>query len=192
MSNEEKEVVDRPTNEDVADTDESADGAPDVTGEFSLDELRALANELERTQDQIKRQAAEFQNYRRRTEQEKAQMVEFGKKLVVEQLLDIIDDFQRSLEAATEAAEEEESSPAFDSLRSGVEMVYAKLMDELGKLGVETIDAVGEPFDEELHEALMQQPAPEGTEPGTVLTEIQQGYRLGDRVIRHARVVVAT
>lgn len=192
MSNEEKEVVDHPTNED-ADTDESADdGAPRVTDEFSFEELRALANELERTQEQIKRQAAEFQNYRRRTEQEKAQMVEFGKKLVVEQLLDVIDDFQRSLEAATEAAEEGESSPAFDSLRSGVEMVYAKLMDELGRLGVETIDAVGEPFDEELHEALMQQPAPEGTEPGTVLTEIQQGYRLGDRVIRHARVVVAT
>jgi len=214
MSKEQKDVMDRPADESGdkqsatdsrAPADEPSDSGKDAgrdagsdsgsgpaTGEFSLDELKALADQLERTQDQIKRQAAEFQNYRRRTEQEKAQMVEFGKKMVVEQLIDVIDDFRRSLDAATEAADEGESGPAFESLKSGVEMVYSKLMDELGKLGVETIDAVGKPFDEDLHDALMQQPAPEGTEPGTVLTEIQKGYRLGDRVIRHARVVVAT
>lgn len=220
MSKEQKEVMDRDESSDDAlagTVDEPTDGgsspddnptddqtvtseaeeAPDAAqstgarGEFTLEELKALANQLEHSQDQIKRQAAEFQNYRRRTEQEKAQMVEFGKKLVVEQLLDVIDDFRRSLDAAAEVAGDGESGPAFESLRSGVEMVYSKLMDELAKLGVETIDAVGEPFDEELHEALMQQPAPEGTAPGTVLAEIQKGYRLGDRVIRHARVVVA-
>lgn len=203
MSKEQKEVmdpvdeesVDEPIDPDDDVVDEAPTGgdeSPLTTGEFSLEEMKALANELERSRDQIKRQAAEFQNYRRRTEQEKSQMVEFGKKLVIEQLLDVIDDFRRSLDAATEAAGDGETGPAFESLRSGVEMVYSKMMDELGKLGVETIDAVGEPFDEELHEALMQQPAPEGTNPGTVLAEIQKGYRLGDRVIRHARVVVAT
>lgn len=202
MSKEQKEVVDLenaddPRDETVNDgSDASGDGndadSTRVMGEFSLEELKALADQLERSQEQIKRQAAEFQNYRRRTEQEKAQMVEFGKKLVVEQLLDVIDDFRRSLDSANEVAGDGETGPAFESLKSGVEMVYSKLMDELAKLGVETIDAVGEKFDEDLHEALMQQPAPEGTEPGTVLAEIQKGYRLADRVIRHARVVVAT
>ncbi|NNF03218.1 MAG: nucleotide exchange factor GrpE [Rhodothermales bacterium] len=204
MSKEQKEVLDREasSDEDVPgpasdpiDTESDSpedDGDRASTGDFTLEELRALADQLEQSQDQIKRQAAEFQNYRRRTEQEKAQMVEFGKKLVVERLLDVIDDFRRSLDAAAEAAEDGETGPAFESLQSGVEMVYSKMMDELSKLGVETIDAVGERFDEDLHEALMQQPAPEGTDPGTVLAEIQKGYRLGDRVIRHARVVVAT
>jgi molecular chaperone GrpE len=168
------------------------ESAGESTDTNQVDELHELADQLERAQDQVKRQAAEFQNYRRRTELEKSQMVDFGKILVVEQLLDVIDDFRRSLDAAADVEQEGETSPAYDSLRSGVEMVYDKLMDELAKLGVETIDAVGQEFDEEKHEALLQQPAPEGTEPGTVLAEIQKGYRLGDRVIRHARVVVAS
>ncbi len=156
-------------------------------------EIDELKTELEAANDQWKRTAAEFQNYRRRTEQEKAQMVTFGKSLVVGQLLDIVDDFQRSLEATdkAEAEADTELSPAYRSLKSGVELVYQKLMDELTKLGVEVIEAEGEAFDEDVHEALMQQPAPEGLDEGTVLAVVQTGYRMGDRVLRHAKVVVA-
>lgn len=156
-------------------------------------EIDELKTELEAANDQWKRTAAEFQNYRRRTEQEKAQMVTFGKSLVVGQLLDIVDDFQRSLEATdkAEAETDTELSPAYRSLKSGVELVYQKLMDELSKLGVEAIEAEGEAFDEDMHEALMQQPAPDGVEEGTVLAVVQTGYRMGDRVLRHAKVVVA-
>lgn len=157
-------------------------------------EIEELKEELGKANDQWKRTAAEFQNYRRRTEQEKAQMVTFGKSMVVSKLLDIVDDFQRSLDA-TEKAEAEvdgEFSPAYTSLKSGVVLVYQKLMDELTRLGVEAIVADGLPFNEEEHEALMQQPAPEGVEPGTVLGVVQQGYRMGDRVLRHAKVVVAS
>jgi molecular chaperone GrpE len=156
-------------------------------------EIDELKTELEAANDQWKRTAAEFQNYRRRTEQEKAQMVTFGKSLVVGQLLDIVDDFQRSLEATdkAEAESEAELSPAYRSLKSGVELVYQKLMDELAKLGVEAIEAEGEVFDENMHEALMQQPAPDGVDEGTVLAVVQTGYRMGDRVLRHAKVVVA-
>lgn len=156
-------------------------------------EIDELQSELEAANDQWKRTAAEFQNYRRRTEQEKAQMVTFGKSLVVNQLLDIVDDFQRSLQATEKAEAEAKSglSPAYRSLKSGVDLVYQKLMDELTKLGVETIEAEGEPFNEEHHEALMQQPAPDGVEEGTVLSVVQTGYRMGDRVLRHAKVVVA-
>ena len=176
--------------------DDSADAVIQAIDELAdrASEIEQLRNELADMEDRLKRQAAEFQNYRRRTEKEKSQMVEFGKTLVVQPLLDVVDDFRRSLEATADAekALDEETTPAYDSLKSGVEMVYQKLMDELGKLGVEPIEAEGQPFDENEHEALMQQPAPEGIQPGTVLNEIQKGYRLGDRVIRHARVVVAS
>ncbi|MDX1548788.1 MAG: nucleotide exchange factor GrpE [Rhodothermales bacterium] len=154
-------------------------------------QLETLAHELERTKEQLLRQAAEFQNYRRRTEKERAALLDRGRAQVIEPLLDVLDDFRRSLEAAAEAETEEQGGPAYRALRQGVELVYQKYSDELMKLGVERIEAVGQPFDEHLHEAMMQQPAPEGTAPGTVLAEIQRGYRLGDRVLRHARVVVA-
>ena len=157
-------------------------------------EIERLKEELEQATDQVKRQAAEFQNYRRRTEQEKAMSVTLGKSLVISSLLDTIDDFERSLDATNKAESETESelSPVYQSLKSGVELVYEKLTGELKKLGVEPIEAVGEPFDEELHEAMMQQPAEEGQEAGIVLTEIQRGYRMGDRVLRHARVIVSS
>jgi len=156
-------------------------------------EIEQLQEELSQAEDRIKRQAAEFQNYRRRTEQEKSQMVTFGKTLVVKQMLDVLDDFARSLDATEQAESEVEGdlSPAYQSLKSGVQLVFQKLTDELEKLGVEAIESVGKPFNEDEHEALMQQPAPEGTEPGTVISEIQKGYRMGERVLRHARVVVA-
>ncbi|NNE71253.1 MAG: nucleotide exchange factor GrpE [Rhodothermales bacterium] len=152
-----------------------------------------LEEELAGLKDKLMRQAAEFQNYRRRTDQEKDQMMDFGKLLVVQQLLDVIDDFRRSLDAAENVGDnpDPETLPeAFKSLHTGVAMVYGKLLGELAKLGVEQIDAVGKPFDEGEHEALMSQPAEDGQEPGQVVSEIQTGYRMGDRVIRHARVVV--
>ncbi len=157
-------------------------------------EIERLNNELGQATDQLKRQAAEFQNYRRRTEQEKAQSVTLGKSLVITSLLEIIDDFERSLEATNKAEQdvEGELSPTYQSLKNGVDLVYQKLKGELTRLGVEPIEAIGLPFNEDLHEAMMQQPAAEGEEAGIVLTEIQRGYRMGDRVLRHARVIVSS
>ena len=157
-------------------------------------EIERLKEDLELSTDQLKRQAAEFQNYRRRTEQEKAQSVSLGKSIVIQRLLDVTDDFHRSLDATAQAEGENEGalSPAYQSLKSGVELVYQKLMDELTKLNVEPIESVGKPFNEDEHEALMQQPAGEGEEEGMVVSEIQRGYRMGDKVLRHAHVIVTT
>ncbi len=157
-------------------------------------ELEKLREEVEQANDQWRRSAAEFQNYRRRTESEKAQMVSYGKSLVVSGLLDVVDDFERSLEATrqAEAEFEGELSPIYESLKSGVDLVYQKLAGELARLEVEPIEAKGQPFDENAHEAIMQQEAPEGVEPGTVLEIVQPGYRMGDRVLRHAKVIVAS
>jgi len=156
-------------------------------------EIERLKEELAQSTDQLKRQAAEFQNYRRRTEQEKSQSVSLGKSIVIQRLLDIVDDFHRSLEATNqaEAVAEGELSPAYTSLKSGVELVYQKLMDELTKMNVTVMETVGHVFNEEEHEALMQQPAADGQDVGIVISEIQRGFRMGDKVLRHARVIVS-
>lgn len=159
-----------------------------------LDEQLSTEEELRTVRDRLLRQAAEFQNFRRRVEQERKQDVKFGQSIVLQELLDVFDDLRRSVEAATEAGDEAEDpdSSRHESLREGVDLVYQKFSEILQRFGVEPIDAVGKPFDEQEHEAMMQQPAPEGTEPGTVLAEIQKGYRMGERVLRHSKVVVAS
>lgn len=155
------------------------------------DELEQARAELASVQDQLKRQAAEFQNYRRRTAQEKNMLVDYGKGLVLQHLLGVVDDFGRSKEAAEKLEGQENVETAYQALKQGVDLVYDKFMSELARQGVEPIEAVGKPFDEHEHEAMLQQPAPEGTESGMVLQEVQKGYRLGDRVLRHSKVIVS-
>ena len=160
----------------------SDDGSPS--------ELESLRAERDDARDRLLRQAAEFQNFRKRTAQERDTLVELGKVLVIERMLEVVDDLERSLGAVDEA-ESDRDTRAYQALKQGFELVYRKLVDELVRLDVEPIEAVGQPFDENLHDAMMQQPAPQGIAPGTVLTEIQKGYRLGDRILRHSKVVVA-
>jgi len=136
------------------------------------------------------RKAAEFENFRRRMDREKKRRREAGKITVLESMLEVMDDFERSLDAAHDLDDAEDPEAAYESLKGGVEMVFQKFQDQLESLGVEPIEAEGEPFDEQLHEAMMRQPSEEAA-PGTVLEEIQKGYTMGDRVIRHSRVVVA-
>ncbi len=167
--------------------EENAEETPETTSEVA-----DLQTELKETKDRLLRQVAEFQNYKRRTEQEKTMLFEAGKAKVVQQMLEILDDFTRSVDAVKQLEEKEDQlQEGYEQLKQGVELVFDKFQNELTRLGVEPIEAKGQPFNEQEHEALMQQPAPEDTEPGTVLEEIQKGYRMGDRVLRHTRVVVA-
>ena len=174
------------TPEDETPQDEAEAPADDVLGEFDV--LRA---ELEQTRDRYLRQAAEFQNFRKRTALERETLLESGKVLVIERMLEVMDDLDRTVGAMVEAERQEDPGAAYQSLRQGVELVHRKLVDELTRLNVTPIEAVGQPFDESLHDAMMQQPAPDGTAPGTIVAEIQKGYRMGDRVLRHSKVVVA-
>lgn len=155
--------------------------------EADIDQLRM---ELNSVQEKLLRLAAEYQNYRRRTEQEKTGLVELGKIVVVQELLDVLDDFDRTLDVL-ESTEESKTADNPDVLKQGFYLIYRKLQEALSKIGLEPIDAVGKPFNVDDHEAMMQQPAPEGTEKGVVLNEFQKGYRLGNRVIRHSKVIVS-
>ncbi|MEM1115001.1 MAG: nucleotide exchange factor GrpE [Bacteroidota bacterium] len=175
--------------EPVADA-EADTSAPDADSASAAD-VEALRGEMQILQEKLLRQAAEYQNYRRRSEGDRLEAVRQGRRGVLLPILDVFDDLGRSVEAARRAAEQDASTPATDALAEGVELVYKKFQDALVKIGVAPIEAVGKPFDENEHEAMMQQPAPDDAESGTVLAEIQPGYRLGDRVLRHARVIVA-
>lgn len=155
------------------------------------EKVETLQAERDELNDRVLRKAAEFENYRRRMDREKKRRHEAGMLEVIEPILEVLDDFERSIDAAEELQETQDPQSAYESLKGGVEMVFRKFRDTLETLGVEPIEAEGKPFDEELHEAMMRQPS-EDVEPGTVLQEIRKGYRMDDRVIRHSRVVVAS
>lgn len=150
-------------------------------------DIKALQEELEKAKaqsdeylDLAQRKQAEFANYRRRTEGIRAEAYDDGRRDAIAQLLPVVDNLERALAAA---GEEE------NALKSGVEMVLRQTRDVLTKMGVEEIDPQGQPFDAELMNAVMQGSADEG-EPGTVCMVLQKGYKLGERVIRHAMVKV--
>lgn len=180
-----------PTPETPETSAANANGAEEKTDLDAVSaELEQHRGQVKDLEDQLLRRVAEFQNYRRRTEAELGQVADRGRGEVVLQMIDVLDDLRRSLEAAEEAEAEEGGGPAYQALKKGVDLVYQKFEAALAGFDVEPIEALGEPFDEEVHEALMQQDAPDAA-PGTVVGEIQKGYRIGDRVLRHARVVVA-
>ncbi len=166
------------------------DTAPDASVPEDSAEPEDYREQARRLEEQLLRRAAEFQNYRRRTDDEMATAAARGRAEVVLPLLDVLDDLRRSLEAAEAAAEEEQGGLAYQALKTGVDLVTQKFEGTLRSFGVEEIAAVGEPFDENLHEAMMQQETADAP-AGTVLGEVQKGYRMGDRILRHARVVVA-
>jgi molecular chaperone GrpE len=131
--------------------------------------------------DALLRTKAEFDNYRKRVQRDQAELHARAGERLVRELLPVLDDLERALEAAEEHEEAK--------LEDGVRLVHRSLADVLRREGVEEIAADG-PFDPHVHEALLQQPA-EGAEPGSVLQVLQKGYTLGGRVVRPARVIVA-
>jgi molecular chaperone GrpE len=149
--------------------------------EEETDELEALRKERDELVDTLQRVQAEFENYRKRTARDQQLLVGRAHERLVKELLPVFDDLERALEAA-EAHEEAK-------LEEGVALVTRAFGDILRKEGLEEIPTDGK-FDPHVHEALLSQPSEE--EEGSVLEVIQKGYRLGDRVIRPARVVISS
>ena len=135
--------------------------------------------------DKVVRQMAEFDNFRKRSEKEKHEMFASGEKAVIEAILPVVDNFERALGMA--GADENKKA---DPFMEGMEKVYKQLMDELEKLGVKPIEALGADFDPNIHNAVMQEETEE-YESGKVCKELQKGYMLNDSVVRHSMVSVA-
>ncbi len=138
---------------------------------------------FEEMQDKYLRQVAEFENFRKRTDKEKAQMFDQGASNVLEKMLPIVDNFERGLAAVPE----EEKGSAF---ADGMNMIYKQLMKQMEDLGVTPIEAVGKEFDPNFHNAVMQVESEE-VEEGFVAQELQKGYMYHDTVLRHSMVAVA-
>lgn len=144
----------------------------------------ALKEKIEELEDRVKRQMAEFENFRKRTEREKTAMFETGAKSVIEKILPVVDNFERGLASIPE---EEKNSP----FAEGMEMIYKQLMTELEKMEVKPIPAIGEEFNPEFHNAVMQVESDE-FESGVVAQELQKGYTYRDSVVRHSMVAVVS
>ena len=144
------------------------------------EELKEQINQL---QDKCMRQMAEFENFRKRSEKEKSAMFETGARSVIEKILPVVDNFERGLATIPE---EEKGSPFAD----GMNMIYRQLMTELDNMGVKPIEAVGQEFNPDLHNAVMQVESQE-FESGVIAQELQKGYTYHDSVVRHSMVAVA-
>lgn len=145
--------------------------------------IALLAEQLSEAKDQYLRAMADYQNLKRRSEQDRVELRKTATESLVRELLPVLDNFERGIAAAEAGAD-------IAAVLEGVRAVERNLRSVLDSRQVTRIPAVGQPFDPELHEAIVQTPV-EGTEPGTVLEEIEAGYRMGDRVLRPAKVRVA-
>ena len=163
--------------------------AEGATETLAVDPSAVLANEVadlrrerDALHDRLLRQAAEFDNYRKRSDRERRDTAEQATARLMEELLPIVDDFERALEAP--------SGPDAHSYRQGIEMIYRQLVDFLCRRGVTPIEALGADFDPSLHQAIECENTP-GCREGEVVAELRRGYRCGDRLLRAALVKVA-
>jgi len=145
--------------------------------------IEQLENEVSELKDKLLRRAAEFENYKRRTENDQLNLLKYAAESFIIKLLPVIDDFERSLQHI-------DNSKDVESMKQGLKLIDDKLMKVLDDQGVKNSESVGQPFNVNFHEALMQRKAEE-VAPHTVIDEIEKGYMYKDRVIRHAKVVVS-
>ena len=157
---------------------ESDEGADENAGPETLTEAQEAIAELN---ERIVRLTADFDNFRKRAQREKDEARQFANQGLLEKLLPVLDNFEMALTAVKDAD---------PSVRDGVQMILDQLLGVLKESGVEPVDAMGQPFDPNLHEALSQEETSE-VEEGTVVQQVQRGYKLNDRLVRPARVVVA-
>ena len=185
--NTEKEVAAENTAKAETSDEEADDADPadkdEKKGLFKKKKKDKKDEQIEELNDRLKRQMAEFENFRKRTEKEKTQMFDMGAKTIIEKILPVVDNFERGLAAVSEDQKD-------DPFITGMDKIYKQMMAELDAVGVKPIDCIGQEFDPDFHNAVMQVENDE-LESGTVAQELQKGYMYKDTVIRHSMVKVA-
>ena len=184
----EEELMSEATQDEAAENEEIQeedvqDSAAPTEEEKLAQELEEANKVIEEQKDKYLRLSDEFDNYRKRTMKEKAELILNGAEKTISSILPIVDDFERALknmETATDVA----------AVKEGVELIYNKFMSVLGQDGVKVIETKEKPLDTDFHEAIAVIPAPDKSLKGKILDCVQTGYTLNDKVIRHAKVVV--
>ena len=149
-----------------------------------MQELEAAKATIEEQKDKYLRLSAEFDNYRKRTLKEKAELIKNGGEKAISAILPILDDLERALQNMQKADD-------VKAMYEGIDLIYQKFLKGLSQEGLQKMEPVGEAFDTDYHEAVALVPAPSEDQKGKVLDCVQTGYKLNDKVIRHAKVVVA-
>lgn len=171
--------------QDTEATSEETDTKEKKDGIFGKKKKKDKKDEqIEDLNDRLRRQMAEFDNFRKRSEKEKSQMFDMGARSIIEKVLPVVDNFERGLAAVPE----EQKNDAFVT---GMDKVYKQMMTEFDSIGVKPIEAVGQEFNPDLHNAVMQVESEE-FEPGIVAQELQKGYMYKDTVVRHSMVAVVS
>ena len=171
-------------------TEAEAQAAEEAAAATAEEAPQAEENPLEKLEEKLKEQEdknlrlrAEFENFRKRTIKEKAELIINGAEKTVQAMLPVVDDMERALDNA-------QKSDDVETLREGMDLIYKKLMKALEGLGVKPIDAVGKDFDVDFHEAIAMVPGMGDDKKGKVIDCVQTGYTINDKVIRHAKVAV--
>lgn len=183
--NETNENVEGKTEQDTAAENESEateESIADETAELNS-KIESLEKELENSKKEYLFLMAEFDNFRKRTLKEKSEIIKNGAESAMRDLLPVVDDFERALQAINENNE-------IEGLKKGVSLIYNKFIKYLEKNGVKAIDSNNKDFDTELHEAVTTFPAADESQKGKIIDTVQKGYTLNDKVLRHAKVVV--
>lgn len=191
MSKKDKEILEEAVNENTNGTQEEnieencvQQEERELTAEEKLQqELDEANGKIAMLEDKYLRQVAEFDNYRKRTMKEKAELIKNGGERAIESILPVLDDFERALNNMSK----DESSA---EIMTGVELIYNKFVGILKQNGLQKIETDGAVFDTDFHEAIAMVPTPDENLKGKVLDCIQAGYTLNDKVIRHAKVAV--
>lgn len=167
-------------------SDDSLAGSTHLNDEMTTEEVSVeekLQAEIKEINDKYLRMVAEFDNFRKRTAKEKMELVKNGGEDLMKALLDVIDDSER-------AAKQIETSEDLPAIKEGINLVFSKLKNTLQAKGLKAMESKEQDFDTELHEAITEIPAPNEALVGKVIDEVQKGYYLNDKIIRHAKVVV--
>ena len=164
---------------------DAIDEAVEIPSDAPSDPMSILQAERDDLMARLQRTAADYTNYQKRVQREMTESRDFANVKLITELLSILDDMSRALENAGD------DRPDDDPLLTGMQMVHDKALEVLGRFGLESIEAMGLPFDPEMHSALMQQPTDEHP-PMTVLQELQRGYKLKGRTLRPAAVIVSS
>ena len=175
-TNEASETSDTSENSDTSSSSEPSDSC-----EPELSPLEKAEKEIEQLKDQYLRARAEFENYRKRTIKEKAELILNGGEKTITAILPVLDDFERALADTTEDPE---------AIKQGMELIFHKFVKTLEGLGVKKIETEDKPFDVDYHEAIAMVPGMGDDKKGMVIDCVQTGYMLNDKVIRHAKVAV--
>lgn len=184
VQEEELNVEENLNNADQQPQDEQAENAAPLTHEEELEkELEKAQADIEEQKDKYLRLSAEFDNYRKRTMKEKAELILNGGEKSLSSILPVVDDFERAIKMM-------ETATDVNAVKEGVELIYNKFMAVLAQNGVKVIETKDQPLNTDFHEAIAVIPSPTEEQKGKILDCVQTGYTLNDKVIRHAKVVV--